>query len=290
MAQRSSTPPPAPIDRDRRWALNGAALLIITFVCPLIIGPSWIFGPTLLANSAPDIRMLALVPGLLGPVLLVVTLKAPGLIRAVLNTAGAGIGIIVYIGTLEASGESTASFLSAALAGGAAVIPGSGLLMLFTPLMAAAFVGLVLLRYPETEGFGIKLAGLAGAALCALHVAPLGGRTLIGVMSDSIAWNTAWPVPLAIVLSLLFSAACVALLFDHWPPDQVTQVAVALGLGAVLTIPVGMVAVMALEFFPMVGSTLTLMFKFYGAFLAMHLVLAGGVIGLVRHGRRQTAV
>ena len=289
MGQGSPSLATPPRDRDRRWALNGVVLLIVAFVCPLIIGPSWIFGPTLLANAPPDIRVLALVPGVLGPVLLVVTLKAPGLIRAVLNTAGAGIGIIVYIGTLEASGESAANFLGAALAGGAAVIPGSGLLMLFTPLLAAAFVGLVLLRDPETEGFGVKLAGLAGAALGALHVAPLGGRTLIGVMTDSIAWNTAWPVPLAIVLSMLFSAACVALLFDHWPLGQVTQVAVALGVGAVLTIPVGMVALMALQFFPMVGSTLTLMLKFYGAFLAMHLVLAGGVIGLVRHGRQQPA-
>lgn len=269
---------------DRRWALAAAAALVAAFVCPLAIGGGWVFGPTLLTQAPPGLRIMSLIPGIAGPVALVAALKLRPLPRSITLLLVGGISVIALVATLEALTTGQSAGLEQIFTRGAVVMPGPRGLVLFALALTAAFTGLGLAR--SRPVLGARVAGLSGAALLALHLAPLGGRTPLGIVLDGVAWKTAWPVPACLVVSAAFAVVCTLLLFDDWLPhgwDQawLVRLATLVGLGALLVLPVGLSLDSAARAPALLGTTVTLMVKVYGAWIALHVLIAAGVMGLV---------
>lgn len=264
-------------DLDRRWARHAAIALIIAFVCPLALGGELLFGPSLIAGAPPAHRLLALIPGVLGPLLLVATLKLDGLRRAVAVLIGTGLGIILMIATAETMTQGPLDW-------GPGGLPAARAVVVYAIAMTVAFAGLGLLRAAPDHPLGLRVAGIAGAVLVAVHVAPLGGRTPLGLVLDPISWRTAWPIPLAIVASLAFAALCAALLLGATEPARAARIALGLGLAALLIIPLGTLALIIANYPPLVSTFATVLVKYYGSFIALHALLAAGLLGLARHG------
>lgn len=268
---------------DRRVVLIAAVGLVSAFVCPLVVGPSWLFGPTLLTQAPPGLRMLALVPGIVGPLALLAALALRPLARSVLAMASGGVGIIALVGTLEALTAGQSSGLEQVFTRGVGLMPGPRALLLFSAALAAAFTGLAIgVQRPEA---GRRIAGIAGAVALAAELAPLGGRTPLGIALDAIAWKTAWPVPLALIATAAFAATCAALLLEDWLPEawtraRLTRLAALLGLVAIAALPVGLAIDAAARTPDLLATTITLTIKVYGAWIALYALVVGGILGL----------
>lgn len=265
------------IPLERRWALFACGWLIVAFICPLALGGELLFGPGIVAAAPPPYRLLALVPGVLGPGLLVATLKLDGLRRAVVILIGTGLGIILMIATVERLGAAPVNW-------GPGGLPAARAIVVYAVAMTVAFAGLGLLRAAPDHLLGLRIAGVAGAVLVAVHFAPLGGRTMLGLVLDPISWRAAWPIPLAVVLSFAFAALCAALLLGRFEVESTARFALLLGLAAVLAIPVGTLLLILGNFPPLVPMFITLLIKYYGMWIALHVLLAAGLLGLVQHG------
>lgn len=262
---------------DRRWARQAAIALIIAFLCPLALGEELLFGPTLIIGAPPAHRLLALIPGVLGPLLLLATYKLDGVRRATVVLIGTGLGIILMIATAETATRGPLDW-------GPGGLPAARAMVVYTLAMTIAFAGLGLLRAAPEHPIGLHVAGIAGAVLLAVHITPLGGRTPLGLVLDPISWRAAWPIPLAIVFSFGFAALCTALLFGAREPVGTSLFALALGLAALLALPLGTLVIIIANFPPLLGMFATAIVKYYGSFIALHALLAAGVLGLARHG------
>jgi len=269
---------------DRTLILGAAIGLISAFICPLALGSSWFFGPTLLAEAPPGLRTMTLVPGVIGPVALVAALELRPLPRAVVAVLGGGAGLIVLVGTIEALSAGQAAGLEQVFTHGSVAAPGIAAVALFSLVMAGAFTGLALARHhPEV---GARVVGLTGAALLALHLVPLGERTPLSIVLDRVAWKTAWPIPASLIVTAAFAVVCSAQLFDgplregrgrRWS----LGLAKAIGVGAVLVLPVALVADAAARSPEILAFTTTVQAKFTGTWIALYALAIGGVLGLV---------
>ncbi len=278
--------------RDRPLILGAAIALVAAFVCPLVLGESWFFGPRLLADAPPGLRIMALVPGLVGPLALLAGLRLRPLPRAVVSLLAGGVGVIVLVGTLEALTAGQSDGLAQIFTRGAVVMPGPRGLLLFALSMAACFTGLAWAR--RDEDMGGRVAGVAGALLLALHLAPLGGRTPLGIVLDGVAWKTAWPIPVTLIVSGAFAVVCAAQLFpDHLPAGRSRRwllgLAALIGLGAVLVLPVGLALDAAARSPELLATTVTMAVKIYGTWIALHALIVGGVLGLIGLSGKRTA-
>lgn len=263
---------------DRRWALRGSIYLIIAFLCPLATPGAWLFGPTLVAEAPPAVRLLALVPAILGPALLAVTLRLDGLVRAVVILIGTGIGIIMMAATAERMvGAVPVNW-------GPEGLPAARAIVIYAIAMTAAFVGVGLLRASPHHPLGARIAGVAGAVLLAVHLVPLGGRSMLGLVFDPISWRAAWPLPLTFVASFAFAAACATQLLDRYETETLAAFAQVAGFVTLAVLPIGLVVMVLGAPGALVAMFTTLLVKYYGMWIALHALLAAGLLGLLRHG------
>ncbi len=263
---------------DKRWALRGSIYLIVAFICPLATPGVWLFGPELISDAPPPVRLLALVPAVLGLLLLVATLWLDGLRRAVTILIGTGLGIILMAATAERlMGAVPAAW-------GPEGLPAARALVVYAVAMTVAFVGAGLLRAAPDHALGARIAGVAGAVLLAVHLVPLGGRSMLGLVFDPISWRAAWPVPLTFVLSFCFALSCATQLLDRYETDALAVVTQVMGFLTLAVLPIGLVIEVMAAGPVVVAMFTTVLVKYYGMWIALHALLAGGLLGLLKHG------
>lgn len=262
-----------------RLPLVAAVTLVAAFICPLVIGHSWLFGPTLLAHAPPGLRMVALVPGIAGPIALLAALALRGLPRAVALLLVGGVALVALVAHLEALTRGQAALIELTFTRGATPAPDPATAFGWSLALTAAFTGLALARRADPT-LGLRLTGLAGAALLALTLAPLGARPAIAFALDPVAWATAWPAPLTALAGGVFGALCAASLLDLAPP-VVTRLAWIAGALAVAALPLGMSLDTAARHPDLLASTVTLMVKLAGTWIALHALLAAGALEML---------
>lgn len=268
----------------RAAIVGAAAALVAAFVCPLVLGGVWIIGPRLLTDAPPGLRIMALVPGVIGPVVFVGALKLPSLWRAALAMLGGGVGIILLIGALEALTVGQAGGLTQIFTRGALAMPAPHGLLLFSLAVAACFGGLALSRTRPTVGG--RIAGFAGAALLALHLAPLDGRTALAVMLDPVVWKTSWPIPCTLIATAAFALISAAQLFPDYLPQGrrrawFARLSLLVGCAALALFPVGLLVDTAARAPELLATTATFLIKTLGTWIALHALLVAGALSLV---------
>lgn len=272
-------PPSEYADLDRRWARGAAIALILTALCPLALDGAldvtYHFAPALLTDAPPPHRHLILIPGLLGPALLLATLTLRGLPRALTLLLGAGLGITLL--------TAAAAQLDPPLDWGEGGLPPAHTLALYALTLTLATTGLGLIRAAPGHHIGVRLAGLAGALLIALNVTPLRGRTPLGLALDPISWHAAWPLPLTLTLGAAFALLCLALLTEYWATPSLAHLTRLIGLATVLALPLGALALTLTRYPALVPSIATMLIKTYGTWIALHALLAAGLLGLLQN-------
>ncbi len=273
-------------DLDRRWALRGAAYLLVAFLLPLVAGVRWIFFPTLIEQSPPPVRLLVLAPAVLGALALLLALKTQGLARAVGLLITTGLTIIICVGTVEALMQGALAQAMPGMTGPAALpTPRSAATMLvYQVAMTLAFVGAAFTRIREESMLGPRLSGVCGAVLLALHFVPGEGGMAVEVLGQGMLWQHLWFAPLTVVASLGFAGANLMQLFGLYEQDDLAKLALLLGAATLLIGPFGLVWTTFWNAVALTGTVLSLVIKGWGGFVALHILMAAGVLGLLLHG------
>lgn len=273
-------------DLDKRWAVRGAAYLLVAFLLPLVAGVRWIFFPTLIDQSPPAVRLLVLAPAILGALALLLAFKTDGLSRAVGLLITTGLTIILCIATVEAVMKGMLAQAMPGMEGpGALPTPRSAATMLvYQVAMTLAFVGAAFTRAREASPLGPRLSGVCGAVLLALHFVPGEGGMAIEVLGQGQLWQHAWFAPLTVVASLGFAGANLLQLFDLYEHDDLARLVLLLGAATLLVGPVGLVWTTFWNSVALTGTVLSVVIKGWGGFVALHILMAAGVLGLLLHG------
>lgn len=268
-------------DLERRWAIGGAGFLLLSFLFPLIANKA-IFFTDLLDYPLPGVRLVVLVPAVLAVAAFAVALMTRGLLRATILLLIVGLAIIVWAATLEAWALAAYSVMSEAqaLPVESAQSAGSGSTIFVYGLgFVVAAVGLALTRLRDDSPLGPSLAGLAGVVLLITHFLPMFGTTsLAAIIADGRLWSISWMVPLWAITSMAFAAACAALLIGSWDSEDLAVYARGLGWLALAAPAIGLVVN-----FPL-AAAVSVVIKLYGGWIAIHVLLAAGLLGLVGQG------
>ncbi|MCA9558232.1 MAG: hypothetical protein H6704_03600 [Myxococcales bacterium] len=273
-------------DLDKRWAVRGAAYLLVAFLLPLVAGVRWIFFPTLIDQSPPAVRLLVLAPAILGALALLLALKTEGLARAVGLLLTTGLTIIICVGTVEALMKGA---LAQAMPGarGPVALPtprSAATMLVYQVAMTLAFVGAAFTRAREDSALGPRLSGVCGAVLLALHFVPGEGGMAIEVLGQGMLWQHLWFAPLTVVASLGFAGANLTQLFGLYEHDDLAKLALLLGAATLLIGPFGLVWTTFWNSVALTGTVLSVVIKGWGGFVALHILMAAGVLGLLLHG------
>lgn len=274
------------LDIDRRWARRGGAYLLIAFLVPLVVGPNWLFFPTLLDGTPPAAKVLVLAPVILGVVALGLTFVGDGLQRAAGLLLATGLTLILLQATIEAM---TAAAMKGAPPGmGGAMLEAlprsAALILTWQAAMVLGFVGTAFALIRPESTLGVRVAGVAGAVLLALHFVPGGGGMAVGMLVKGEMWQNAWFVPVSILASLAFAGTCLGQLFGLYDPDDLARLTLWLGGATLLIGPAGLVLSSMSNAIMATGTLLSVLVKLYGTLVALHILMAAGVLGLLLHG------
>ncbi len=261
-------------DLEQKWALKGGALLLLSFFFPLI-APRLVLFTDLLELPVPGLKIMVLLPAILGLIAIGLALMTSGLVRATLLLFTVGLSTVVWMAISEAWAQAA---FTATQAEAVANDPSGSVFLGYGLLIAVAFVGLAFCRQRPHSRLGARVAGVAGVSLLALHFVPMFDTySLADLVVGKQFWALHWGVPIWALGGLLFSVGCAAQLVGLWESDDLAAATRLLGL-LVITVP-------ALALILETGLLgLSLVVKAYGGWIAIHMLLAAGLLGLLGQG------